>query len=176
MKTELPGTGTWRICFAWILGWLISTVLVHAQGSGSITGRVFNPVTGEYVRNAEVRLQGSDRLVTTESDGRFLLDNVPAGPATITVTYTGYNTATETLTVAAGQTASREINLTTAAYVGRGDEAIKMGRFGVSSEREGNAKAIMAQRYNMNISTSVASDIFGDVSEEIGRASCRERV
>ena len=110
-------------------------------------------------------MQGTERLVTTSSDGTFRLDNVLPGPATITVTYTGYNTATETLTVAPGQTASREINLTTAAYGGRGDEAIKMGQFVVSSEREGNAKAIMAQRNNMNISTSVASDIFGDVSE-----------
>jgi iron complex outermembrane recepter protein len=165
MKTELPGTGTWRICFAWILSWLISAVLVHAQGSGSITGRVFNPVTGEYVRNAEVRLQGSDRLVTTESDGTFRLDNVPAGPATITVTYTGYNTASETVTVAPGQTATREINLTTGAYGAQGDQTIKMGEFVVSSEREGNAKAIMAQRRNMNITTSVASDVFGDVAE-----------
>ena len=134
-------------------------------GSGTITGRVFNPATGEYVRNAEVRLQGTDKLVATERDGSFRIDNVPAGPATITVTYTGYNTATETLTVSPGQPATREINLTTAAYGAKPGDTVQMGQFVVSSEREGNAKAIMAQKRNMNITTSVASDIFGDVSE-----------
>ena len=35
----------------------------------------------------------------------------------------------------------------------------------ISSEREGNAKAIMEQRNSMNITNSVASDVFGDVAE-----------
>jgi hypothetical protein len=35
----------------------------------------------------------------------------------------------------------------------------------VSSEREGNAKAVMDQRRNMDITTSVSSDIFGDVTD-----------
>src|SRR5687768_10882907 len=129
-----------------LLGWLISAACLFAQGSsGAISGRVFNPVTGEYVRNAEVRLNGTDRLVTTEGDGSFTLNNVPGGAATITVTYTGYNTVTETVTVVPGQVATREINLTSAAYAGKADQTIKMGQFVVSSEREGNAKAIMAQ-------------------------------
>src|SRR5688500_7392459 len=58
--------------------------------TGTIVGRVFNPATGEYVRNAEVRLQGSDRLVATESDGSFRFDHVRPGVATVTVAYTGY--------------------------------------------------------------------------------------
>jgi hypothetical protein len=40
-----------------------------------------------------------------------------------------------------------------------------MGEFVVSSEREGNAKAIIEQRRNMNVTTSVASDVYGDVAE-----------
>ena len=37
--------------------------------------------------------------------------------------------------------------------------------FVVSSEREGNAKAIMDQRNSMNITNTVASDSFGDNAE-----------
>jgi TonB-dependent receptor len=40
-----------------------------------------------------------------------------------------------------------------------------MGEFIVSTDREGNAKAIMEQRRNMNIATSVAADTFGDITE-----------
>lgn len=166
MKIKRRGLGPSLGFIALTLGWLFSVAALHGQAvAGTISGHVFNPATGEYVRNAEVRLQGSNRMVTTESDGSFSLPAVPAGATTITVTYTGYNTVTESLTVSPGQTATREINLTSSAY-GKTDEGtLKMGQFVVSSEREGNAKAIMAQKRNMNVSTSVASDIFGDVAE-----------
>jgi iron complex outermembrane receptor protein len=165
MRTDVLRIRRLWLCLACGLGWLISGACLLAQGSGgTISGRVFNPATGEYVRNAEVRLQGTDRMVATEGDGSFKLDNVPAGTATISISYTGYNTVTETVTVAAGQTATREINLTSTA-AGSGSQIVQMGQFVVSNEREGNAKAIMAQKRSMNITTSVASDIFGDVSE-----------
>src|SRR5215207_672537 len=167
MKTQTIRSMNWSCtALAWLMAWLISGGILIAQtSSGSISGRVFNPATGEYVRNAEVRLQGTDRLVSTEGDGSFTLTGVPAGPATISVTYTGYNTVSETLSVSAGQTATREINLTSAGAGARGDQTVRMGDFVVSSEREGNAKAIMAQRRNMNITTSVASDVFGELME-----------
>ena len=133
--------------------------------AGAIVGRVFNPATQEYVRNAEVRLQGTDRLVTTESDGSFSLTNVPAGPATLSVSYTGYNTATVNLNVSAGATATTDVNLTSSLYgVGTAD-VVKLEAFTVSSEREGNAKAIMDQRQSMNVSNIVAADSFGNIAE-----------
>ena len=69
------------------------------------TTESFNPATGEYVRNAEVTLQGTARMVTTESDGTFSLPNVPSGPATLVVNYTGYDQATTTVNVSPDATA-----------------------------------------------------------------------
>ena len=134
--------------------------------TGTITGRVYNPAAQEYVRNAEVRIEGSDRAVFTESDGSFQFDRVPAGEVAVTVSYSGYNTVRHAFIVTAGQTAVREINLvSTLAAPSVGGEIIKMSAFTVSSEREGNAKAVMDQRRNMDITTSVSSDIFGDVTD-----------
>src|SRR3954464_4322363 len=96
-------------------GWFATVVATLAQGTGTIQGRVYNPATGQYVRNAEVRLEGTNQVASTESDGSFTFNNVPAGQAAVTVTYTGYTTARETFTVASGQTATREINLTSGA-------------------------------------------------------------
>ena len=145
---------------------LASFSAAQTSAPGVIQGRVFNPVSQEYVRNAEVRLEGGNQVVFTENDGSFQIRNVPAGQAVISVTYSGYNTARETLTVASGQTATREINLTsTAAGTADKEGVIKLQAFTVSTEREGNAKAIMDQRRNMDISTSVSSDIFGDVAD-----------
>src|ERR1051326_232086 len=82
--------------FMVIGSWLFAATAAHAQsGTGSISGRVFNPSTGEYVRNAEVRVQGTNELVTTGSDGSFTLSNVPAGSASLSVSYTGYLTAVQ---------------------------------------------------------------------------------
>ncbi len=149
-----------------LLGWLATSLVAVAQGTGTIQGRVYNPATQQYVRNAEVRLQGTNQVTATESDGTFEFLGVPAGPATVTVIYTGYKTATETFTVSAGQKVAREINLVSTEAGGRAPgDVVQMSAFTVSSEREGNAKAIMEQRRNMNITTSVASDIFGDVTD-----------
>src|SRR5688572_11749379 len=139
-----------------------------AQSTGVVEGRVFNTATGEYVRNAEVRLQGTNQTVYSGDGGRYRMVNVPAGQATLAVEYVGYPAVTSAVNVSAGQTAQHNFDL-----VQGGSETVQLGQFVVSAEREGNAKAIMQQRRNMNITTSVASDVFGDVAEgnvEIGRA------
>jgi hypothetical protein len=156
-----------RTFVAGLCCWLGLVALTRAQtgGTGTIQGRVFNPVSKEYVRSAEVRLEGTQQSVFTENDGSFQLLNVPAGEAKITVTFTGYNTIRETFTVSAGQTAVRELNLTSASAAPTSkDGVVQLQAFTVSSEREGNAKAIQAQRREMNIITSVSSDLFGDVT------------
>src|SRR5688572_14738500 len=57
--------------------------------AGSIAGRVLNPATKEYLSSAEVRIQGTNLVAMTESDGSFRFPNVPAGTAIVSVTYTG---------------------------------------------------------------------------------------
>lgn len=166
MKTANCGPRSWLIFVALAFGWLASVAQLHAQAAtGTIQGRVFNPVSKDYVRNAEVRLEGTQQVVYTENDGSFQFLNVPAGEAKISVTFTGYNTLTETFTVSAGQTAVRELNITSASGAPAvKDGVVQLGAFTVSSEREGNAKAIQAQRAAMNITTSVSADLFGDVT------------
>jgi iron complex outermembrane receptor protein len=161
---SLPGA--LRVWFVFAASWLASVASAAQSASGTIQGRVYNPTTQQYVRNAEVRLEGTKQITATEADGSFQFFNVAPGSATITVTYTGYRTATETFTVTAGQAAVREINLvSTEAGARAPGDVVRLEAFTVSTEREGNAKAIMDQRRNMNITTSVASDIFGDVTD-----------
>lgn len=137
---------------------------------GTVVGRVFNPATGEYVRNAEVSVRGGSEATVSAEDGTYRLTRVPAGEAVITVTYTGYPPAISTVPVSAGQTVTRDIELVSAPPPGGPGAAtkegvLKLAAFTVSSEREGNAKAIMEQKNSMNITNSVASDAFGEVAE-----------
>jgi TonB-dependent receptor len=145
---------------------VLGAAFAQPAATGLVRGRVYNPATKEYVRDAEVRLGGTNQVAYTEADGTFQLFDVAPGEASITVAYTGYQTVTERVTVAAGQTAEREISLVRSLPGARtADGTVLLDAFNVTSEREGNAKAIMNQRRDMNIVTSVASDIFGDVTD-----------
>ena len=67
------------------------SALAQAPATGRVTGRVSNPATREYVRNAEVAVEGTNIVAFSGDDGSYTLPNLPAGEATVTVTYTGYD-------------------------------------------------------------------------------------
>lgn len=153
---------------AW-LALIITTLLAFSAGwaaepteSGSVAGRVFNPSTGEYVRNAEIRIDGTSRVTFSEDGGVYRLENLPAGIAHITITYTGYETVQVQVPVTAGGTTNRDFEINPR---GATKETILLDTFVVSSEREGNSKAIMEQRASLNAKTVIASDSFGHVTE-----------
>ena len=166
-----------RIIFAALIGTLplfnsrldaqtVSTATTSSVGNGVITGRIFNPNTGEYVRNAQIRIEETNQTAISEGGGEFRLAAVPSGRATLIVTYTGYRTATATVNVMSGTLVTQDFSLVSAIEGNETKgEAIKLGQFVVSTEREGSAKAIMDQRNSMNITNTVASDAFGDNAE-----------
>jgi TonB-dependent receptor len=148
--------------------WLTAIVPAFAQSkpSGTITGRVFNPATGEYVRNAEVRIKETGQATTSIGEGEYRLDPVPAGPVTVVVTYSGYRDASAVVQVAAGATATQNFELISALDTGTRDgSTVRLNQFVVSTAREGASKAIMDQRNSMNVTNTVASDTFGDNAE-----------
>ncbi|HUR56086.1 MAG TPA: TonB-dependent receptor [Opitutaceae bacterium] len=149
---------------------LATCAAAHAQSStGTISGRVFNPTTQEFVRNAEVAVPGTNLVTYTADDGTYSLSGLPPGATTLSVTYTGYEPASAQLNVSAGASAVRDFDLTPALFAPKSSGAsapgiVQLGQFVVSSEREGNAKAIMEQRAAVNFKSVVASDNFGDVT------------
>ncbi|MFM8337192.1 MAG: TonB-dependent receptor domain-containing protein [Opitutaceae bacterium] len=142
----------------------VAVTSAQVQGPGTVQGRIFNPATGEYVRNAVIRTDGGTTAVSG-SGGEYRLFPVGPGTATLSVTYTGYQTVSAQVTVAPGATVARDFELvSTLAAPGTG-EAVKLDAFVVASQREGAAKAIMDQRNSMNVTNTVASDSFGDNAE-----------
>jgi iron complex outermembrane recepter protein len=131
---------------------------------GTITGKIFNPNTGEYVRNAQIRVEETGQTAVSEGGGEYRISPVRPGKATLVVTYTGYRTVTTVVDVGAGASVTQDINLVSS-LVGDPGSIVKLGQFVVSTEREGQAKAIMDQRNSMNITNTVASDTFGDNAE-----------
>src|SRR5688500_15090655 len=76
-----------------------SVLRAQSAGTGTVRGRVFNPATQEYVRNAEISVEGSNLVTYSDADGSYVLTGVPAGEASVTVNYTGYERATTRVTV-----------------------------------------------------------------------------
>lgn len=132
--------------------------------AGTIVGRIFSPANGEYVSNAEVRIQGSEMRTVSGADGGYRLTNVPAGEVIVVVNYTGYKTATATLTVSAAEVVTQNFDLLSTLAPSPQD-VVALDRFTVSASREGTAKAIMEQRSAMTIKNVVATDTFGAIVE-----------
>ncbi|MDP3071037.1 MAG: TonB-dependent receptor [Opitutaceae bacterium] len=139
-----------------------------AEATGTIQGRVFNPATQEYVRNAELAVTGTSLVAYSADDGSYALTGVPAGEVMLTLRYTGYAPGSATLRVGGGTIATRDFELQPAgaapAARSRADSVVKLDQFVVSTEREGNAKAIMEQRASINVKSVVSADNFGDLT------------
>jgi iron complex outermembrane recepter protein len=159
---------------SWLIGLGVMLLLLlgsaHAQVStaaGGLTGRVFNPASQEFVRNAEVRVAGTNVVTYTQDGGSYRLSNIPAGPVTVTVSYAGAEPASADLVIVAGQVATHDFDLQSTRLVRPAvgtEEMVRMDAFVVSTEREGNAKAIMEQRAALNAKNVVASDNYGDLT------------
>jgi iron complex outermembrane receptor protein len=130
--------------------------------TGSVLGRVFDPATGEYLRNARVKLDG--RLVATSGErGEFRIADLPAGEHLLTVEFTGFGTVQQPVQVRAAEVSEPVIELfSTVAAAG---DAVSMDAVQVVGAREGDARAIMEQRASMNITNTLSADSFGEIAD-----------
>jgi len=134
---------------------------------GSITGRVQNTDTGQYVNNARVIVRGTNLVAPTDETGTFRLSAVPAGEVILEIFFTGLDPLRAPLSLAAGQTLERDFELSSASRRSRAGEVVKLESFVTSASREmdGAAIAINEQRFAANIVNVVSADEFGVVPD-----------
>src|ERR1700733_15362288 len=119
-RTVLKNTliGRWlrlsTICFALCLCTIVPASLL-AQQAGSIAGTVLDPSGGALSKAIVVvhRVSGSvSKEATTDGQGRFSVDSLPAGTYTVEVASQGFATATRTgVQITAGQLLNISIQL-----------------------------------------------------------------
>ena len=152
---------------------LVFASLLGAQAvpTGTIEGRVFNVRRGEYVENARITVDGSGQQVLTDATGQYRLTNLPAGPVTLKIFYTGLGSRSEVVAVTPGQTVQRDITLaggeSAPGKPAVDGETVKLDAFTVSSSKEmdGAALAINEQRFAKNITNVVSTDEFGTIAD-----------
>ncbi|MGH7956678.1 MAG: carboxypeptidase-like regulatory domain-containing protein, partial [Opitutaceae bacterium] len=126
-----------------------------AEGVGAVTGTVSNTATRNLLEGAKVEVPQLGLTTFTDNLGRFVLPAVPAGTHELVVSYVGLDSVRSQVTIAAGQRAVRDFDLTTEIY--------KLDAFQVTGEREGGAAAITAQRNAPNLKNVLATDSFGNL-------------
>ncbi|WP_420593039.1 TonB-dependent receptor [Robiginitalea biformata] len=125
---------------------------IQAQ-SGSIQGRISDE-NGIYVPGANVIIPSLSKGTISDFDGRFTLVNIPEGTYTLEISYLGYGRVEQDVQVIGGETVSLPITLTQDGF--QLDE-VQVSAYGLG----GTAKALNAQRGNLNITNVVSTDQIG---------------
>ncbi len=94
------------------LAFLVGGGQAQAQQAGIITGVVSDVATGQTLESAVVTLDGATSGVLTNSAGRYVVLGASPGSHEVTFEILGYETATLTVQVAAGETATLNAELT----------------------------------------------------------------
>lgn len=133
--------------------------------SGSIAGTVVDATSGEPLEGATVAV-ADGRQIGTDRFGRFNVPLLEPGSYTLRVNYVGYDMATESVAVSAGETSTVRVALTS--------DIIVLEDLVVSGQAAGQAAAISQQRAADTITNIVASDAFGrfpdqNAAEALGR-------
>lgn len=92
--------------------WLLFGASPASAQQGAITGTVTDASTAEPVSGAQVFVRGTNLGTLTGEDGSYRLTGVPTGQQTVRVRLIGYERASRTVRVAAGQATSVDFQLT----------------------------------------------------------------
>src|SRR5690606_19165183 len=134
----------------------------QAATAGGILGRVLDPATGGYLRNARIRIDGRPATISGER-GEFRISDLAAGTYRVAVEYTGFSPVERTVEVRAGETAEPVFELFSS--IGAAQDATELDAVQVVGAREGDARAIMEQRASMNITNTLSAESFGEIGD-----------
>jgi probable HAF family extracellular repeat protein len=89
-----------------------ATVTVTVQATtGTLAGTVFDNADEAPIAGATVDIAALDRSTTTDSEGTYTLSDLPEGTYSAEVNATGYQAATQEVTITAGQTTTADVAL-----------------------------------------------------------------
>lgn len=129
-----------------------------SAGPGNISGAVLDKTSGEMISFANVRLEGTSLGASTNEEGTFIINRVPAGEYTLITTYIGYVEQETSVTVVSGETLTVTVELE---YAGVTTEEVE-----ISAQVSGQMNAINEQLSSNTIKNVVSSDRIRDVPDQ----------
>jgi TonB-dependent receptor len=135
-----------------ILAGLLAFTSVHAQSTGTLSGRISAADSGLSLEGVRVRIAGTDLHTASERGGRYLISGVPAGSQTVQFSYLGLADATAIIEIASG---NNSLN------IALGGEVFEMEPFLVEGTVIGQARALNFQKSAATLSNMVSADAIG---------------
>src|SRR5207302_2648989 len=144
--------------------WLIPATQGQS-GKGVITGHVTDSSGGALI-GAQATLQPSGVSVVSDARGQFFINDLEAGSYTVTITYVGFQTFTQTVNVTAGQAANIEAKL--------GVESQNLEVLVTAERASGEAEAVNRERTADNIVQVLPSEVIrslpnANMADALGR-------
>lgn len=127
-----------------------------ARAEGRVSGTVVN-ASGDFLRGAEVRVEGSDIVSVTDSDGRFTLQRVPVGTQQLSISYIGFETGHQPVEVGGADAAEVRVSLRPRSVDQAGDIVVSGSRPIAESEEA----ALQLKRSSTSLVDVIAADSVG---------------
>jgi len=150
-------------------------VAPRLAGQGEVTGRVTDKTSGVALAGAQVSIVGTTIRALTGQDGRYRVVNVPAGAQNVRVSFIGYGSATQPVTVPSSGTTALDFAI---AQVPVGLDAVVVTATGDQAVREQGTVAHSidlhdrtAQAVTSNLSDALNSTIPGVLVQASGGTS-----
>lgn len=94
-----------------LLSFCLAGLPMGLSAQGTVAGVVLDAESGLPLPSAQIYIGGLDLGVLSSEDGRYSLQEVPAGTHTITAQRIGYATSTAEVVIDSGQTVALDLNL-----------------------------------------------------------------
>ena len=154
---------------------LLVPLRLDAQQGGEITGRVTDKASGQAIAGAQITVAGTTIRALTAQDGRYRVVNVPAGAQTVRVSYIGYGSTTQPVTVPSGGSVESDFAIAQAPYsldavivTATGDQAVReQGTVAHSVDLSNRT----AQAVTSNLSDALNSTVPGVLVQASGGTS-----
>ena len=85
--------------------------LSFSQNNGSVNGRVTDKQTNEALLGATVSIKGTTISKVTDNEGNFIIKKLKAGKIILEISYVGYETAEQPVTIVDGNITIANVNL-----------------------------------------------------------------
>jgi len=130
------------------------SILGFGQAPGLVTGNIVDKNQQLSLPGATLKLKPGNHYTVSNQQGKFEFLSVPAGTYTLEVTYIGYQTFSQEVTVTAGKATDLKLKMEAGGVAGK--EVLVVG-----DRLRGQAKALNQQRNNPNITNIVSADQIG---------------
>lgn len=140
------------------INWFAITVLIFnsilfAQDKGNVIGKVIDSKTGEEIIGANVFLEGTNFGAATDIDGKYSINNIPAGIYNLNISYLSYTkTQIKNIEIISGKTISINSELV--------PEAITVDEVVITDKRDNSYESALLnqQKKSTSISDGISAE------------------